>query len=96
VAAQTATGFVVQELNGGTSSGAFRYRVVARPQSDTKVQRLAKFAMPHIKVPTVTDLPKPVAPPVPPNPPKPTTSVTVGSQPAQAPSSGPVPPQPRP
>jgi hypothetical protein len=51
-------GFEVQELNGGTSSGAFSYRVVARPKNDTKVQRLAKFTPPKIKIPTANELPK--------------------------------------
>jgi hypothetical protein len=46
VTAQQATGFVVQEMNGGTSSGAFSYRVVAKPKTDEKAVRLATFTPP--------------------------------------------------
>lgn len=50
VARQTAAGFAVEEI-GGASSGAFRYRVVAKPKSEHKAERLAKFVIPDIKVP---------------------------------------------
>jgi hypothetical protein len=71
VAAQSASGFVVQEMNGGTSSGGFSYRVVARPKTDAKAQRLAKVALPHplpahaLAAPTALS-----TPPAPPAPPK--------------------------
>jgi hypothetical protein len=68
VAAQRADGFTVEEI-GGASSGAFRYRVVAKPKTDTKAARLAKFEMPQgSALPAVSDLPKP--PEAPKDPPK--------------------------
>ncbi len=58
IASQTASGFEVRELRGGTSSVAFRYRVVARPQDTGKAQRMAKYDAPKIAIPTESDLPK--------------------------------------
>jgi hypothetical protein len=79
VTSKTATGFEVREVQGGTSNIAFSWRVVARPKSETKVQRWAKFAMPHITIPTVTDLPQMPAQP------KGQPSGAGGTQPVQAP-----------
>jgi hypothetical protein len=64
VVARSATGFMVQELNGGASSGTFSWRVVAK-RRDLKVQRLAKVDLPS-KVNAALkplDVPKPPAPP---------------------------------
>jgi len=36
---------------------------VAKPKSDNKAERLAKFTVPNIKIPTVADLPKAPEPP---------------------------------
>jgi hypothetical protein len=59
VVAQRADGFTVQELNGGTSNGAFSYRVVARPKTDKKAARLAKFEVPKAPhMPSDSDLAK--------------------------------------
>jgi len=44
-------------------AGTFSYRVVAKPKSDNKAERLAKFTVPNIKIPTVADLPKAPEPP---------------------------------
>jgi len=55
--------FVVKERKGGTSGGTFSYRVVARPKSDNKAERLARFTVPTITIPTIADLPKPPEPP---------------------------------
>jgi len=44
-------------------AGTFSYRVVAKPKSDNKAERLAKFTVPNIKIPTVADLPKVPEPP---------------------------------
>ena len=40
----------VEEV-GSASDGTFRYRVVAKPKSEHKAARLAKFVVPDIKVP---------------------------------------------
>jgi hypothetical protein len=60
VTTRAAGGFVVQAEKAG-ASGAFSWRIVAKPKVETKVQRLGKFAMPNLKIPTVNDLPKPTA-----------------------------------
>lgn len=52
VTAQSPIGFTVQEQTGGTSSGGFSWRVVAK-RKDINVQRLAKFSLPNIKIPGV-------------------------------------------
>ncbi|MDQ2786615.1 MAG: hypothetical protein M3Y58_16620 [Chloroflexota bacterium] len=44
VAARRADGFDVQELNGGTSTGEFAYRVTAKPNVGKKVERMPKYA----------------------------------------------------
>jgi hypothetical protein len=62
VTGRTATGFTVAEHNGGTNSLPFSWRVVAKPKTDKKAIRLAKFAMPDIKVPDARELPTPPAP----------------------------------
>jgi hypothetical protein len=61
VTTQTATTFAVRELQGGTSSLTFSYRVVAR-RKDLKVGRLARFELPKIKIPTPEEIPPPPAP----------------------------------
>ena len=50
---KSAKGFSAQELQGGTSSLAFRYRVVAKPKvgAGVTLKRLEKFTMP--KAPTI-------------------------------------------
>jgi hypothetical protein len=45
VSSQSATGFTVNEQQGGTSSLGFSYRVVAR-RKDVAAERLAKFSLP--------------------------------------------------
>ncbi len=57
-ARQTATSFSVEEI-GGTPGGSFAWRVVAKPKDGGgKVQRLAKYEQPNIKIPGINDLPK--------------------------------------
>jgi hypothetical protein len=51
VATQSAGGFTVQELAGGTGAGAFYWRVVAKPKTDKKTSRLEKFVPPEVKLP---------------------------------------------
>ncbi|MHB8645973.1 MAG: hypothetical protein ACYDAR_09330 [Thermomicrobiales bacterium] len=68
VIGKTATGFVVREQQGGTSSLGVSYRVVAK-RKDIAAKRLAKFDLPgkakgDVKPPQV-----PPPPPVPPAPP---------------------------
>jgi hypothetical protein len=63
VANKRAAGFEVREVRGGTSSVTFRYRIVARPKTGGKGQRLGTFEVPQIKLPTVNDLPKRPEPP---------------------------------
>ena len=58
---RTATGFTVQELHGGASSGTFSYRVVAK-RKDIAGERLAKFTLPKIKTPDPDKLLKPEPP----------------------------------
>lgn len=48
---QTASGFEVHAKGGGTASGLFSWRVVAKPKSERKAERLAKFTPPTMKVP---------------------------------------------
>ena len=43
---KTATGFVVQELGGGTSSTSFAYRIVAR-RKDVTAPRLRRVTLPE-------------------------------------------------
>jgi hypothetical protein len=49
VTSKTPSGFVVREMNGGRSTGAFEYRIVAHPRGSTAV-RLATVAgsAPHV------------------------------------------------
>ncbi len=91
VAGQTAAGFTVQELNGGTSSGGFVWRLVAKRKDLGKVQRLAKFTLPNIKIPGI-NAPLPAAPNSGPSP-LPNRKGTGASGPAPA---GPVAPPPAP
>ncbi len=51
VSSKSATGFTVREQQGGTSSLAFSYRVVAR-RKDVEAGRLAKFSLPALPTPT--------------------------------------------
>ncbi|MCA1669026.1 MAG: hypothetical protein LC793_16855 [Thermomicrobia bacterium] len=69
--AQTATGFSVREVQGGTSTLAFSYRIVAR-RKDIQVERLARVALPTITTDTAAvspSVPKPPAVPKPQQPP---------------------------
>ena len=61
---KTAAGFSVREQQGGTSTLAFSWRVVARPKTTAKVARLAKVQIADAKalLPDMAKLPKPVAP----------------------------------
>jgi hypothetical protein len=59
VVERRADGFTVREHNKGTGSGTFSWRVVAKPKSDTKVERLGKFVVPTVTLPDVSKLPKP-------------------------------------
>jgi len=43
---KTATGFVVRELGGGTSSAPFAYRIVAR-RKDVSATRLNRVTLPE-------------------------------------------------
>lgn len=61
IAAKTDRGFAVRELKGGTASVAFSWRVVAKPKTDHKAARMAKFIIPTLKVPGAGDIPKPHA-----------------------------------
>ncbi len=66
VSGQTASGFAVQERNGGTHSGRFSWRVVAK-RADVKAERLGKFVMPTLPLPDpekykAPDLPTAVPP----------------------------------
>jgi hypothetical protein len=49
-ARRTASGFAVEEI-GGTSSGGFSWRVMAKPKTDKKLSRLEKFVPPNVKLP---------------------------------------------
>src|SRR5262249_23512549 len=84
VVAQSASSVTVQELHGGTSSGTFSYRVVARPKSEKKTGRLAKYTIPApltlpdigalttpAKMPTSPNIPTPPTPPQAAPPPRP-------------------------
>ena len=51
VAARHADRFEVREHSGGTTNGSFSYRVVAKPKSSVKAERLAKFDVPHLAMP---------------------------------------------
>jgi hypothetical protein len=62
------TGFTVEadtdiaKLKGKQASdltGTFSWRVVAKPKSDKKAERLGKFAVPNVKLPDPATLPKP-------------------------------------
>jgi hypothetical protein len=64
---RTGAGFVAQATSGAGMaakglvgvSGTFSWRVVARPKTDKKVTRLAKFTPPQVTFPDVATLPKP-------------------------------------
>jgi hypothetical protein len=72
VSAKTPTGFVVREVQGGTSTLAFSYRIVAR-RKDVAVQRLAQVVLPSPadvspspgNATTTPELPTPQPPPPP-------------------------------
>jgi hypothetical protein len=97
VTSRGAGGFTVTERRGGTSSGTFSYRVVARPKTEQKVSRLEKFVPPDVKLPDVASLPKPVDLPTPPKvpdappPPQPPSrpTATAGVAPAASPAAAP-------
>src|SRR6476620_80348 len=48
-------GFTVQERNNGTSGGTFSYRVVARPKTSNKAERMAHFTMPNLRITHASD-----------------------------------------
>lgn len=50
-------GFTVQERNKGTSGGTFSYRVVARPKTSNRAERLAQFAVPNLRTAQASDFP---------------------------------------
>jgi hypothetical protein len=52
-------GFTVQERNKGTSGGTFSYRVVARPKTSNKAERMARFMLPNLHTPHAADFPAP-------------------------------------
>ncbi len=70
VGSKSTSGFEVRELQGGTSSLSFNYRVMAR-RKDIPAPRLEKVQLPEpIKELVKPDLPKPAELPRPPEPPK--------------------------
>ncbi len=84
---QTAAGFAVEEI-GGVSGGAFSWRVVAKRKDLGKVQRLAKFTVPNIRIPGINGEPLPPAPPsLPPDAPRPEKPRDAAPVPAPAPPS---------
>ena len=82
VTAQSATGFTV-EAGRADATGGFYWRVVAKPKSENKATRLAKFTIPTINVPGAGNVPLPPAPPAP---------TTPETQPQAAPPARPVQP----
>jgi hypothetical protein len=90
ISAQSASGFVVQELNGGVSNGAFSYRVVAKPRSEEKVTRLGKVVLPQGQMPDLLELPKQsaVSPPLPAPPARPSAPTGVAPAVPAAPAAG--------
>jgi len=59
-----ATGFVVQELEGGASSTPFAYRIAAR-RKDVSAPRLNRVALPDAPVHEPVEPGRPMAPPKP-------------------------------
>jgi hypothetical protein len=59
VTKRDATGFTVEEHNGGKNSLTFSWRVVAKPKTEKKIERLGKFTVPNVPLPNVSQLPKP-------------------------------------
>ena len=91
---KSATGFSVREQQGGASSLAFRWRVVAK-RADVKGERLAKFEMPHVQLPEGVILPTTPTSPTSPRPaPLPSPAPTLAPSPGQ--TSVPVPTSPLP
>lgn len=88
ITARAATGFTVQEQNGGTSSGSFAWRLVAK-RADVKGERLAKFTMPTLTVlnPVTTPQVPDVKPPAPPSPIPPQARSSDATATTQAPAS---------
>jgi hypothetical protein len=80
-----AEGFTVQELHGGTSATAFHWRVVAKPKTDKKLNRLEKFTPPNVPLPDVASLPK--APDAPPQGPPPSSAPSPRAAASAVPSS---------
>jgi hypothetical protein len=58
VTGQSANGFKVQESKGGTGNIGFSWRVVAKPKSEHKAERLGKFTAPTVLLPNDSKLPK--------------------------------------
>jgi len=72
VATKTGVGFTVEadhELakvkgkNGSDLAGTFSYRVVAKPKTTAKVERLAKATLPNLPLPPMPKVPAPPEPP---------------------------------
>jgi hypothetical protein len=62
VTQRTASGFSVRAKDG-TGNGTFSWRVVVKPKSEAKVERLGKFTIPNVKYPDPATLPHPAARP---------------------------------
>lgn len=96
ISTQTTDRFTVQELNGGTGSASFYWRVVAKPKSENKATRLAKFSVPQITVPQPPPWPQAqqVQPAQPGSRPSSSTGAAQGGP--QSPVQNPVQPMPQP
>src|SRR5262249_44887412 len=62
---QGAGGFEVRSADG-QGAEAFYWRVVAKPKTDKKLNRLEKFVPPNVPLPDIANLPKAADPPAPP------------------------------
>lgn len=62
VTVRRADGFVVQELNGGTTSGQFSWKVMVRAKGGVKSERLGKFTMPNLPLPDLSKFKAPEMP----------------------------------
>lgn len=91
VASKTATGFAVREQKGGTTNLTFSYRIVAK-RKDIKAERLAKFALGSVNIPTQANLP--IAPPMLPSVPPLPVAPTIANIAPPPPAPFPVPPLP--
>jgi hypothetical protein len=90
VANQTASGFEVRELQGGTSGTPFHYRVVAKPKTERKLSRLEKFSPPEMTLPDVVALTKAVNVPASPKAPDAPPQIQPPSRPVPSAASSPI------